>query len=131
MDSPDPGAPMRRLALAALLCCIAPGGVLLAQDSTGVKAKGDSVAIRFVEADMRAVVQALAPYLSKPLLTANLPGDRVTLQTPAPVAREDVLALLRGLAEAHNLRLTEDSAYFRLGPPPAPEPAPPQAAPVT
>lgn len=121
---------MRRILITWLLCCTVSGSALHAQDSTGVQAHGDSVAIRFVEADMRAVVQALAPYLARPLLTANLPGDRITLQTPAPVAREDVLALLRGLAEAHNLRLTEDSAYFRLGPPPPSEPAPLPAATV-
>jgi general secretion pathway protein D len=104
---------------------------LHAQDSSGVSEHGDSVTIHFVEADLRAVVQAMSQYLAKPLLTANLPGDRVTLETPAPVAREDVLPLLEGLAEAHGLRLTEDSAYYRLGPAPvAPQPAAPSTAPA-
>ncbi len=77
---------------------------------------------------MRAVIQALSQYLPKPLLTMNLPGDRVTLETPAPVARENILPLLKGLAEAHRLSLTEDSAYFRLGPVPAAQPPAPAAA---
>jgi general secretion pathway protein D len=116
------------LLLASALSMIAPR--LDAQDSSGVSAHGDSVAIHFVEADLRAVVQAMSQYLDKPLLTANLPGDRVTIETPAPVARENVFPLLQGLAEAHGLRLTEDSTYFRLGPAPAeaPQPVAPSAA---
>jgi general secretion pathway protein D len=116
---------MRR-ALLLLIACF-PYSVLQlrAQDPQGIAGRGDSVTIHFVEADLRAVVQAMSPYLPKPLLTAGVPGDRVTLETPAPVPRGDVRALLDGLAEAHGLRLAEDSAYFRLGPAP-PAAAPPQ-----
>ena len=43
-------------------------------------------------------------------------------------AGEYPLPLLKGLAEAHGLSLTEDSAYFRLGPVPAAQPPAPAAA---
>lgn len=99
---------------------------LLAQDSAGVKAQpGDSLNIRFVEADLRAVIQALGRYLTKPVLTTAVPANRVTLETPAPVPREGVPALLRGLVESQGLRLTEDSAFYRVTPKPAEVQAPP------
>ncbi|HET7601895.1 MAG TPA: secretin N-terminal domain-containing protein [Gemmatimonadales bacterium] len=121
---------MRRALLALAIGLAMHVPPLHAQDTSGVLEHGDSVTIRFVEADLRAVVQAMSQYLNKPLLTANLPGDRVTLETPTPVARENILPLLEGLAEAHGLRLTEDAAYFRLGPAPpvAPQPVTPSAA---
>ena len=120
---------MRRALLALATGLVMHAPALHAQDTSGVSERGDSVTMHFVEADLRAVVQAMSQYLAKPLLTANLPGDRVTLETPAPVPQEDVLPLLQGLAESHGLKLTEDSAYYRLGPAPAALPQP--AAPST
>jgi general secretion pathway protein D len=120
---------MRRALLALATGLILYMPALHAQDSSGVLQRGDSVTMHFVEADLRAVVQAMSQYLAKPLLTANLPADRVTLETPAPVARGDVFPLLKGLAETHGLQLTEDSTYYRLGPASAasPQPAAPSA----
>jgi len=92
-----------------------------AQDSATVRAVGDSVSVHFVDADLRAVVQAMGRYLDRPVLFAALPGARVTLETPRPVTRIELLPLLRGLVEAQNLELVRDSAYYRVQPkqPPA------------
>ena len=101
---------------------------LAAQDTTGVRLAHDSVAVRFIEADLRMVIQGLAQYLPKSLMTANVPAVRVTLETPHPVPRDGVAALLRGLVEAQGLALTDEGAFYRVAPKP-PEP-PPQAVPV-
>jgi general secretion pathway protein D len=90
------------------------GGV--AQDTTSVRAVGDSITVRFVDADLRAVVQALGRHLDRPVLFANLPGARVTLETPRPVARADLPTLLRGLLQAQNFDLVRDSAFYRVRP---------------
>jgi len=79
-------------------------------------AAADSVQIRLVDTDLRAAIQALGRYLSKPVLVASIPGTRVTLETPQAVARSAVPELLRGLAETNGLELTEDSAYYRITP---------------
>lgn len=77
-----------------------------------VTASGDSVTIRFVDADLRSVVLGLAPYLPKPLVAPNVPQHRVSLETPAPVPRAVVTEMLRGLLTSQKLVLREDSSYF-------------------
>ncbi len=106
------------MALVLVLVLVAGGKALAAQTPT------DSVSVHFVDADLRAVIQALAGYLPKPVLTNGVPGARVTLETPNPVPRSDILPLLTGLAEGQGLKVTEEAAYYRIGPKPA------EAAPV-
>jgi general secretion pathway protein D len=100
-----------------------------AQDTSAVRAFGDSIAVRFVDADLRGVIQALGRYLSKPVLVGTIPGTRVSLETPAPVSRTIVGVLLRGLVESQGLELVEDTAFVRIGP--KTTQAPPAALPVT
>lgn len=109
------------LALAAAVACVA--SPLLAQDSAAVRETGrDSVSVRIVDADLRSVVQSLGRYLPKPVVTGNLPAVRVSLETPEPVSRRTIAALLRGLVESHGLEFTEDPAFIRIGPKPSPAP---------
>jgi len=89
---------------------------LAAQDTAAVRVSNDSVSVRFVEADLRAVIQALGRYLPKPVLVGNVQPVRVSLETPAPLPRAAVAGLLKGLVESQALEFTEDSAFFRIGP---------------
>ncbi len=108
--------------MAAGLLALPP--VAAAQDVGAAPSTGDSVSLRFVDADLRAVIQALAGYLPKPVLVTAVPANRVSLETPAPVARPTVLTLLRSLVESQGLEFAEDSIGFRIGPKPAPATAP-------
>lgn len=102
--------------------------VAAAQDTSSVRLRGDSVQLRFVDTELRAALQALGRYLDRPLMFAGLPSVRVTLETPRPMARSELPALLRGLVESQNLELAPDSAYYRVRPreQPAPVPQPQQ-----
>jgi type II secretory pathway component GspD/PulD (secretin) len=93
---------------------LAMAGPLRAQDTAAVRASGDSVSVRFVDADLRAVIQALGRHLDRPVLFAGLPGARVSLETPRPVPRAALVSLLRGLLESQGLELAQDSAYYRI-----------------
>ena len=104
----------RVLIAAALIVAGAPSSRLAAQDADAAAA--DTVTIRFVDADLRAVVQALGRYMSKPVLAAGVPELPVTLETPGPISRSGIADLLRGLVETHGLELTEDSAFYRVAP---------------
>jgi len=100
-------------ALAVMVFAFAP---LVAQDTSAVRFLNDSVTVRFVETDIRAVIQALGRYLPKPVLVGNVQPVRVSLETPGPVDRTTLLALLKGLVESQNLEFKEDSAFFRIAP---------------
>jgi general secretion pathway protein D len=82
-------------------------------DST-IRARNDSVMIRMVDVDIRALIQALAQYVGRPVLFGGLNGARVSLETPAPVPVSQVLPLLRGVLTSQNLELMEDSSFFRV-----------------
>jgi general secretion pathway protein D len=97
---------------------------LSAQDTATVRVSNDSVSVRFVDADLRAVVQALGRYLPKPVLVGAIPVLRVSLETPAPVPRVGIAALLKGLVASQGLEFTEDSAFFQVAPKAPEAPAP-------
>jgi len=87
---------------------------LVAQDTTAVRERGDSLSVRLLEVDLRAAIQALGRYLPKPVLIGPIQAGRVSLETPAPVPRSAVPALVRGLVESQGLTLLEDSAFYRV-----------------
>ncbi|HVH09704.1 MAG TPA: hypothetical protein VM736_07900, partial [Gemmatimonadales bacterium] len=101
--------------VAMLVLAIAQSVDLAGQDTAAVRALNDSLAVRFVDADLRGVIQALGRYLAKPVLVGAIQPVRVSLETPAPVPRGGVRALLKGLVEAQGLEFTEDSTFFRIG----------------
>jgi general secretion pathway protein D len=98
-------------ALAALVSWTPP---LQSQDTAAVRFTNDSIAVRFVETDIRAVIQAIGQYLPKPVLVGPIQPVRVTLQTPGPVDRSTLLTLLRGLVQSQNLEFVEDSSFYRI-----------------
>jgi len=102
------------LGVSSLLLAVA----LSAQDTSGVKARNDSLTVRFVDADLRGVIQALGRYLAKPVLVGTLQPARVSFETPGPVPRSAVGTLLKGIVESQNLQFSEDSTFFRVGPRP-------------
>ena len=87
-----------------------------AQDTSGVQVRNDSISLRFVDADLRGVVQVLGGYLDRPVMVSNLPGARVSLETPHPVPRAELAHLLDGLLQANSLQLVADSSYYRIAP---------------
>jgi len=101
---------------------------LAGQDTSRVRVAHDSIAVRFVETDIRAVIQAIGQYLPKPILVGPIQPTRVTLQTPGPVDRPTLLALLRGLVQSQNLDFVEDSSFYRVGPHTQQEPRPARQA---
>lgn len=101
-----------RSAVVAALLLVAPA--LQAQDTSAVRFAHDSIAVRFVETDIRAVIQAIGRYLLKPVLVGQIQPVRVSLETPGPVDRVRLLALLRGLVESQNLEFVEDSSFYRI-----------------
>jgi len=112
---------MRVTKAAVVLLCITVTPAL-AQDTSAVRHVGDSLSIRFVDADIRGVIQTLGRYLPKPVLVGTIPPTRVSLETPAPVPRSAVRELLKSLVESQSLDFSEDSTFSRISSAP-PRPA--------
>ncbi|MFN2399092.1 MAG: type II secretion system protein GspD [Gemmatimonadaceae bacterium] len=115
----------------AVLLSISPlvVSLLAAQRDTAVVVRNDSVTIRLVDVDLRAAIQALSRYVDRPVVFGAVSGNRVTLETPAPVPRSGIVGLLRGLLGSQQMILVEDSGFYRVEarqqtpPTPAPEAA--------
>ncbi|MBL8989661.1 MAG: type II secretion system protein GspD [Gemmatimonadetes bacterium] len=93
-------------------------GVLLGLAAPASAQAPDTMTVRIVDTDLRVAIQLLGRHLSKPVITANLPSVKVSLETPRPVRPSETAELLRGLAEAHGLRLVEDSSFYQVTPKP-------------
>lgn len=93
-----------------------------------VEMQSDSlVTLRLVNTDLRAALQAVGRFMDKPVLAAAIGEVRVEVfETPVPVPRAALPALVRGLVEAHGLTFDEDSLFYRVSRPP-PEPEQPAA----
>jgi general secretion pathway protein D len=100
--------------LVALFFTGHPGFELSAQDTSAVRLADDSITLRFIETDLRAVIDALGRYLPKPVLVGTIQPVRVSLETPVPVSRAALPGLLKGLVESQSLAFIEDSTFFRI-----------------
>src|SRR6185437_3412543 len=90
----------------------APGA---ASHDSVVSASRDSVRVHLVDADLHAAVEALAPYLDRPVVFGTLvAGSRVSLEMPHPVPRSDARQLLESLLASQNLSLVSDSGLYRI-----------------
>jgi general secretion pathway protein D len=84
------------------------------QEAALVAEQNDSVMVRIVDADLRTAVQALGRHLDRPVIFGAVQPVRVTLETPRPLPRSEVLDLLRSLLQSHDLDLEEDPAGYRV-----------------
>jgi type II secretory pathway component GspD/PulD (secretin) len=122
-------SPIRRLMSSVAILSVLSAGWASAHAQQPSNPTVDSITVKFVDADLRAVIQGLAGYLSKPVLTNGIPAVRVTLETPVPVPRSEILPLLQGLVQGQHLQLTEEASFYSIGPVPvAPPPVSPGAA---
>lgn len=105
------------VAMALLALCTSQAGLSAQETETAnVVARGDSVMIQLVDADLRSAVQALSRYMDRPVVFSGVAGVRVTLETQQPVPRSSVPRMLRGLLDSQGMMLVDDSVggIYRL-----------------
>jgi general secretion pathway protein D len=117
---------MKRLLLALFLAAITR---LPAQQDSAVVVRNDSVTVRLENADLRLAIQALAPFLDRPVMFGNIGDVRITLETPRPVPREALPGIIRGMLQSYGLVLGEGDGFYTVGP--VQSPASPQERPST
>ncbi len=100
------------IALAASLLLSATG--LHAQDTSAVRATAGGILVDFQDVDLRAVITALAEAGSLNVSYSDLPARRVTLRLHTPIAKSDILPLLRSIAQSNGLQVVQDDKLIRL-----------------
>jgi general secretion pathway protein D len=100
------------LAAALIAVVLAPGA--RAQGDSLVAEHNDSITARFVNADLRLVIQALARYFDRPVTFGNIGDVRVTLETPQPVAKRDLPDLLRAMVRPYGLTLNAQPTFYSV-----------------
>ena len=113
---PTGGLHLGACAAALFVAGLCPTAANGSQQDSLVFARHDSVVIRLVDADLRAAVQAIGRHLDRPIAFGAIGDARVTLETPHPVPRAQLVALLKGILESHDHRLVEDSGFYRVEP---------------
>ena len=101
------------VAFALGVCSVASAAsprTLLAQDTT----KTASTRIDFQDADLRAVITALAEAGGLNVTYGEIPNRRVTLHLPQGLSRADMLPLLRSVASSNGLRVVADGSLLRV-----------------
>ncbi len=107
---------LRRLLLAAAVFGALPFESIDAQEPEAVRVTGDGVLVDFQDADLRTVITALAEAGGLNVVYGELPARRVTLRMRQPAPRENMLPLLRSLAQSNGLEVSEDGTFIRLEP---------------
>jgi general secretion pathway protein D len=79
-----------------------------------VKITPEGVLVDFQDADLRLVITALAEAGGLNVVYSELPARRVTLRMQQPVPKENLLPLLRSLAESNGLRVIQEGNFIRL-----------------
>jgi general secretion pathway protein D len=75
-----------------------------------------TVRINYVDADLRDVIRSLAAVLGLNVVLTDVPGRRVTFQTPEPVPVPEVGAVLEAVLEAQDLVLVENGPVAQVMP---------------
>jgi general secretion pathway protein D len=77
-------------------------------------AQGQGARFDFQDVDIRLVLAALADAGNLNIVYGDLPAKRVTLRMSRAVPRDEVPALLRSLAAANGLKVTDDNGVMRV-----------------
>ena len=85
-----------------------------ASDTTQVRRGPDGFVLDFQEQDLRVVLSAIAEAGGLNVTFANVPATKTTLRMAQNVSKEQALDILRGVAAANELKITETASLIRV-----------------
>jgi type II secretory pathway component GspD/PulD (secretin) len=97
-------------------------------DTTGVRKTPDGFVLDFQEQELRVVLSAIAEAGGLNVTLANIPSQKATLRMGQAVTKEQALDILRGVAAANDLKITETPSLIRVEGTPPSRTTPQQAA---
>ncbi len=103
-------------AFALLLCvtAVATRPLPAAARQDPVRITGQGIMLNFQDVDLSYAITALAQAASLNVVYTDLPQKPVTLRTASPVNASDIATLIRRLAEANDVTVTEEAGFMRL-----------------
>lgn len=95
-----------------------PGGAqqppALKPDSSNIRKTPAGYVMDFQDQDLRVVLSAVAEAGNLNVTFANLPTKRVTLRMSSAVSHDELLDVMRGLAESNQLQMTQTGSFIRI-----------------
>lgn len=104
------GVPFRAVLLSLLFLV----GPLSAQQQQGIQTTQQGIILNFQDVDIAYVISALAQAAQLNVVYSDLPTKNVTLRTSDPVSPDNVQGLIRDLAAANGITVTEQNGFMRL-----------------
>jgi general secretion pathway protein D len=105
----------RRIATTIVIgWCSLAAGVLPAAAQQPVRSAPGGVLLNFQDADFGYVVATLAQAAGINFASSDLPQRPVSLRTTQAVSSEQIVELIRSLAQAYGVAITETSGFMRL-----------------
>lgn len=108
------GSTVRQLNFASLAFVLIACASLRANAQDTTRAGPPGTRIDFQDADLRAVITALAEAGGLNVTYGEIPNRRVTLHLPQGVSRAEMLPLLRSVATSNGLRVVADGTLLRV-----------------
>lgn len=118
---------MRRYGSVLALGLVLVTTPVAAQQHPTVVKTPKGVLLDFQQADVRAVIAALADAGQLNVIFGEIPSRKVTLRMSQPVPSDKIPGLLKSVAQANGLRLEKEGALIRVE---SATPAPPARAPA-
>ncbi len=108
---------------AFLLAALGPPSRASAQEPPPTPQQAQEVTLDFQDADIRAVLSALAELMGANVVYAGLPAQAVTLKINTPVPRDSLRGIFMSVLKANGLIAFEESGVIRVAArPPGQEP---------
>ncbi|HEU4628953.1 MAG TPA: secretin N-terminal domain-containing protein [Gemmatimonadaceae bacterium] len=79
-----------------------------------VRATPDGFMVDFQDQDIRVVLSALAEAGGLNVTFSGLPNTRTTLRLNQPIPREQIIDVIRDIAQSNNLDVTEEGSLIRI-----------------
>ncbi|MGV3710905.1 MAG: type II secretion system protein GspD [Gemmatimonas sp.] len=83
-------------------------------DSTNIRRSPAGYVMDFQDQDIRVVLSAVAEAGNLNVTFANLPTKRVTLRMSTAVSREELIDVMRGIAESNQLQMIQNGSFIRI-----------------
>jgi len=96
--------------------CLVAVGLLLGAAGTAWPQQPDMVRVNYVNADLGDVIRSLAATVGVNVVLTDVPGKRITFQTPEPIPAAQVGAVLESILESEGLVLVQTGSVAQVLP---------------